>query len=66
MSVPMRTVKSQLFVGILMSRRCGQSCILCNILDFCKSRCGTTQECETLMGLGWMSDDMLNSTNFDK
>ena len=49
-----------------MSLKCGQSCILCNILDYGKSRCGTTQECETLMGLGCISDDILNSTSFDK
>ena len=49
-----------------MSLRCGQSCILCNISGFSKSRCGTTQECENLMGLGCMSDDMSNLTSFDK
>ena len=49
-----------------MSQRRVQSCTLFNILDFGNYRCGTTQEYETLMGLGCMFDDMLNSTSFDK
>ena len=39
------------------------SCILCNILDFGMSGCGT-QKFEILMGLGRMSEDMLNSKMF--
>ena len=46
-----------------MSFRCGQLCILCNILDFGMSGCGT-QKFEILMGLGRMSEDMLNSRIF--